>query len=84
MKIPIIGCGGIMNATDVVEYMLAGASAVEIGFLSFRNPTGMIAVMEDLAKWCDEHGVKKVSELTGGMLPHPKRDTYQAGMIGIT
>ena len=42
VKIPIIGSGGIMNVEDVVEYMLAGASAVEIGFLNFRNPTGMI------------------------------------------
>ena len=84
VKIPIIGCGGIMNATDVVEYLLAGATAVEVGFLSFRHPTGMIAIIEDLATWCDSHGVKRVSELTGGMLAHPPRDTYEAGKMGIS
>ena len=44
-KILIIGCGGIMKPEDVVEYLLAGASAVEIGYLNFRNPTGMIAII---------------------------------------
>ena len=43
VKIPIIGCGGIVKVEDVVEYMLAGASAVMIGYLIFRNPSGMIA-----------------------------------------
>jgi dihydroorotate dehydrogenase (NAD+) catalytic subunit len=84
VKIPIIGCGGIMRAEDVVEYMLAGATAVEIGFLSFRNPTGMIAVIEGLEKWCEAKGFKRVADLTGGMLAHPPRDTYEAGMVGIS
>ena len=84
VKIPIIGCGGIMTVEDVVEYMLAGASAVEIGFLNFRNPTGMIALIDGLAKWCEAKGIKRVSELTGAMRPHPPRDTYEAGMIGIS
>ena len=84
VKIPIIGSGGIMNVEDVVEYMLAGASAVEIGFLNFRNPTGMIAIIDGLAQWCEKKGVTRVSELTGAMRDHPPRDTYEAGMIGIS
>ncbi len=84
VKIPIIGSGGIMNVEDVVEYMLAGASAVEIGFLNFRNPTGMIAIIDGLAQWCEKKGIKRVSELTGAMRAHPPRDTYEAGMIGIS
>jgi dihydroorotate dehydrogenase (NAD+) catalytic subunit len=84
VKIPIIGCGGIMAAEDVVEYMLAGATAVEIGFLSFRNPTGMIAIIEGLTQWCKKKGVARVAELTGAMRAHPPRDTYEAGMVGIS
>jgi dihydroorotate dehydrogenase (NAD+) catalytic subunit len=83
VKIPIIGCGGIMQAEDVVEYMLAGATAVEIGFLNFRNPTGMIAIIEGLEKWCQARGYQRVADLTGAMLDHPPRDTYEAGMMGI-
>jgi dihydroorotate dehydrogenase (NAD+) catalytic subunit len=84
VKIPIIGCGGIMNVEDVVEYLLAGATAVEVGFLSFRNPTGMIAIIEGLAKWCDAKAIARVADLTGAMRAHPPRDTYEAGMIGIS
>ena len=84
VKIPIIGCGGIMAVEDVVEYMLAGATAVEIGFLSFRNPTGMIAIIEGLQAWCEKKGVARVAELTGAMRAHPPRDTYEAGMVGIS
>ena len=84
VKIPVIGCGGIMCAEDVVEYMLAGASAVEVGFLSFHNPTGMIALIEGLEKWCAAKGLKTVAELTGAMVSHPPRDTYEAGMVGLS
>ena len=84
VKIPVIGCGGIMKVEDVIEYMLAGATAVEIGFLSFRNPTGMIALIDGLEKWCETKGFKRVADLTGAMLDHPPRDTYEAGMVGIS
>jgi dihydroorotate dehydrogenase (NAD+) catalytic subunit len=84
VKIPIIGCGGIMKVDDVVEYLLAGATAVEVGFASFRNPTAMIALIEGLEKWCAKKGITRVAELTGAMLDHPPRDTYEAGMVGIS
>jgi dihydroorotate dehydrogenase (NAD+) catalytic subunit len=84
VKIPIIGCGGITKAEDVVEYLLAGASAVEIGYLNFRNPTGMIALIDGLEKWCRARGFKRVADLTGKMLDHPPRDTYEAGKMGIS
>ena len=48
VKIPIIGCGGIVKVEDVVEYMLAGASAVMMGYIIFRNPSGMIAILDGL------------------------------------
>ena len=84
VKIPIIGCGGITRAEDVVEYLLAGASAVEIGYLNFRNPTGMIAIIEGLEKWCEGRRFERVADLTGKMLDHPPRDTYEAGKMGIS
>jgi dihydroorotate dehydrogenase (NAD+) catalytic subunit len=84
VKIPIIGCGGIMKVEDAVEYLLAGASAVQVGYLNFRNPTGMIAIIEGLEKWCRTRGFSHVSDLTGAMLDHPPRDTYEAGMMGIS
>ena len=84
VKIPIIGCGGIMKVEDVVEYLLAGATAVEVGYLNFRNPTGMIALIDGLEKWCQARGFKRVADLTGAMLDHPPRDTYEAGKMGIS
>ena len=84
VKIPIIGCGGIMKGEDVVEYLLAGATAVEVGYASFRSPTAMIAIIEGLEKWCDKRGIETVGELTGAMKAHQPRDVYQAGMMGIS
>jgi len=84
VKIPIIGCGGIMKVEDVIEYLLAGATAVEVGFANFRNPTAMIGLIEGLEKWCAKKGIRRVADLTGAMLDHPPRDTYEAGMVGIS
>jgi dihydroorotate dehydrogenase (NAD+) catalytic subunit len=69
---------------DVVEYLLAGATAVEIGYLNFRNPTAMIAIIDGLEKWCQARGFKRVADLTGAMLAHPPLDTYEAGKMGIS
>ena len=67
VKVPIIGIGGVTKAEDVVEYMLAGASAVGIGYAGFRNPTALLTIIDDLEAWCDERGIKKVSELIGAV-----------------
>ena len=84
VTIPIIGCGGIMCAEDVVEYLLAGAAAVEVGFASFRSPTAMIAIIEGLEKWCEKRGIARVATLTGAMMNHPPKDVYEAGKMGIS
>ncbi len=68
VRIPIIGIGGVTKAEDVVEYMLAGASAVGIGYAGFRNPTALTAIIDDLEAWCDERGIDKVSNLIGAVL----------------
>ena len=83
VSIPIIGCGGIVKAEDVVEYMLAGASAVQVGYASFRNPTAMISILEDLEKWCDKRGIARVTDLTGAVDDDLETDTYIAAAAGI-
>jgi dihydroorotate dehydrogenase (NAD+) catalytic subunit len=67
VKIPIIGCGGIMIGEDAVEYMLAGAAAVQVGTASFLHPRAMLEVIEGLARYCDAHQVARVADLTGAM-----------------
>jgi dihydroorotate dehydrogenase (NAD+) catalytic subunit len=67
VSIPIIGCGGIACAEDVVEFMLAGASAVQVGAASFQDPGIMQKITDDLIRFCDETGVQAVSGLTGAI-----------------
>jgi dihydroorotate dehydrogenase (NAD+) catalytic subunit len=84
VKIPIIGIGGVTKAEDVVEYMLAGASAVGIGYAGFRNPTALITIIDDLAAWCDERGIAKVSELIGAVRDDDmEMDTLAAASAGV-
>ncbi len=83
VKIPIIGCSGIVKVEDVVEYMLAGASAVMIGYLTFRNPTGMIAVIDALEAWCAKRGFARVADLTGAMIDEPAMETFAAAAAPI-
>jgi dihydroorotate dehydrogenase (NAD+) catalytic subunit len=83
VKIPIIGCGGIVKVEDVVEYMLAGASAVMIGYLTFRNPSGMIALIDGLEEWCKKRGFARVADLTGGMIDEKPADTFAAAAAPI-
>jgi dihydroorotate dehydrogenase (NAD+) catalytic subunit len=68
VKIPVIGMGGISTAADVVEFMLAGASAVEIGTASYWDPCATEKIVDELQQWCVEHHVARVADLTGGMI----------------
>ena len=67
VKIPIIGLGGISTAEDVIEFMLAGASAIEVGTVNFWDPCACETLVDSLEKWCLEHRIEKISELTGGL-----------------
>ena len=62
---PIIGCGGIMCGRDAVEYLMAGASAVQVGTATFRNPRAPLDVLEGIEAFMQEHGVDDVGELVG-------------------
>jgi dihydroorotate dehydrogenase (NAD+) catalytic subunit len=67
VKIPVIGLGGISSATDAVEFLLAGASAIEIGTANFIDPTITVKVAQGIVEYCERHGFKNVSDLTGAL-----------------
>ncbi len=71
VRVPVIGCGGIMDAEDAVEHLLAGATAVQVGTASFLDPSAMIGILEGLAAYCDRHGVARVADLTGAVRIDP-------------
>lgn len=65
LNIPVVGLGGIMNAADAIEFLMAGATAVEIGTANFIDPTTTIRVIDGMNEWLDNHGVKDVHEIIG-------------------
>ena len=65
--IPVIGCGGIVDGRDAVEFILAGASAVQVGTASFRDPYAAVRVVEELTDYCEAAGVSDLSELVGAV-----------------
>jgi dihydroorotate dehydrogenase (NAD+) catalytic subunit len=67
VEIPVIGMGGISTAEDVAEFMLAGAAAVEVGTANFWDPCACEKLVDALERWCLEHRVLNVRELTGGL-----------------
>ncbi len=67
VKIPIIGMGGIANAEDAIEFILAGASAVAVGAMNFVNPYATIEVVEGIEAYMECYGIEDVAELTGAV-----------------
>lgn len=67
VNIPIVGLGGISNATDAIEFMLAGATAIQIGTYNFVDPTVSVKVIDGINEYCDRHGFKSASELIGAL-----------------
>ncbi len=68
VSIPIIGIGGISTAEDVVEFLLAGATAVEVGTANFWDPRACERLVNDLERWCLEQQIESVASLKGGLL----------------
>jgi dihydroorotate dehydrogenase (NAD+) catalytic subunit len=68
VKIPIVGMGGIVRAEDAVEFMLAGAHAVQVGTASYADPRAVENIANGLKRWCVSHNVERVSSLTGAAL----------------
>ncbi len=65
VSIPVIGMGGITCAEDAIEFMMAGAVAVQVGTQNFTDTLACPKIIEGLNDWCDRHGVKQITELTG-------------------
>ena len=65
VKIPVIGLGGIMTAEDAIEFMMAGATAIEIGTANFIDPAVTVKVKNGMAQWLERHGCKSVKEIIG-------------------
>ena len=65
VQIPVIGLGGIMSAEDAIEFIMAGATAIEIGTANFVDPTVTIKVIDGINDWLDRHGVKDIHEIIG-------------------
>jgi len=68
VRIPVIGMGGISTASDVIEFMLAGAAAVQVGTASYWDPCATEKIVDELEVWCVEHRVSRIADLTGAML----------------
>jgi dihydroorotate dehydrogenase (NAD+) catalytic subunit len=67
-KIPVVGMGGILRAEDAVEFLLAGATAVQVGTASYADPRAVENIANGLRRWCAAHDVAKVSALTHGLV----------------
>ena len=65
VKIPVIGLGGISSAPDAIEFLMAGATAIQIGTANFLDPTVTIKVRDGINHWLDEHGVKDIMDIIG-------------------
>jgi dihydroorotate dehydrogenase (NAD+) catalytic subunit len=67
VSVPIIGLGGIMNATDAIEFMLAGASAIQVGTANFIDPQVSVKIVEGIEAYLDRHRIKSVTDLIGAL-----------------
>lgn len=67
-KIPVIGCGGISTTEDAVEYLLAGAAAVQVGTATFVQPAAMVTIIDGLKKFCERRDIPRVADLIGAVL----------------
>ena len=65
VKIPVIGLGGISSATDAIEFLMAGATAIEIGTANFLDPAITVKVKDGIKEWLDAHGCSSVQEIIG-------------------
>src|SRR3954467_6044413 len=67
VDIPVIGIGGISTAVDVIEFMLAGAAAVEVGTANYWDPCATEKLVDALESWCFEHNIEKITDLVGAL-----------------
>jgi dihydroorotate dehydrogenase (NAD+) catalytic subunit len=68
VDIPVIGIGGISTAVDIIEFILAGAAAVEVGTANYWDPCATEKLVDALESWCFEHNIEKITDLVGGLI----------------
>ena len=68
VDIPVIGLGGIATAADVIEFLLAGAAAVQVGTANYFDPCATEKIVEGVRAWCIEHRIEKITDLIGGLV----------------
>ncbi len=78
VKIPVIGCGGISTTDDAIEYMLAGAAAVQVGTATFIQPAAMIHIIDGMTKFCERREIPRVADLIGAVLTEESDETELA------
>jgi dihydroorotate dehydrogenase (NAD+) catalytic subunit len=69
VHVPVIGCGGISTGADAIEFLMAGASAVQVGTATFANPRAPLDVLDGMVEWMRCNGVGDVREIIGCALP---------------
>ncbi|MDE6278794.1 MAG: dihydroorotate dehydrogenase, partial [Paramuribaculum sp.] len=67
VKIPVVGLGGIMNGRDALEFILAGATAIEVGTANFIDPAVTVKIVYEINDYCERHGVEKITDLIGAI-----------------
>lgn len=65
VSIPIVGLGGIVNERDAIEFLMAGASAIQVGTANFINPAATVNILDGITTWCASHGVERISDIIG-------------------
>jgi dihydroorotate dehydrogenase (NAD+) catalytic subunit len=77
-NVPIFGIGGIETVEHVLEFLIAGANAVQVGTANFRDPGLSGRLVRDLARWCERRGVARVAELSGTLKTRPRPEKVYA------
>lgn len=68
VKIPVVGLGGIMNAKDAIEFIMAGATAIQVGTANFIDPAVTVKIINGMNEWLDCHGCKSVNDIRGALI----------------
>jgi dihydroorotate dehydrogenase (NAD+) catalytic subunit len=85
VSIPVVGCGGITTAEDVLEFLVVGCRAVQVGTASFGDPGRLGRLADELARLLDEAGIADVGELIGSLAPHgtPRAEPASPGVMRV-
>ncbi|MDJ0782520.1 MAG: dihydroorotate dehydrogenase [Desulfosarcinaceae bacterium] len=68
VDLPIVGIGGIMNTIDALEFLIAGAAAIQVGTANFINPSTAVEIVDGLTRYCEEGAIRRLSQLTGSLV----------------